>query len=128
MKVDYRTARNDDEADRADEARAEWIAERKEVLFAEYKAKATKRDEALTEFVSNADVTDLDLALRLFLTSYENANSAASVAEAAVDLSTSIWGYIEPILKEYAGDDARDEWAEMESLEQDWAAERREVA
>lgn len=123
-----RIARNDDEADRADQARDEWIAERKGVLFAEYKANATKRDEALTEFVSNADVTDLDLALRLFLASYENANSTASVAEAAVDLSASIWGYIEPILKEYAGDDARAERDAMEARELDIAAERRTAA
>lgn len=111
---DYRIARSDDAADLADEERAEWIAERAAELEAQYKKDPVKRAKAVSEFMEYADTTDLDLTLRLFLAAYENAQATASVAEAANDLAKSLRSYIDPILKEWAGDHAIAERNRME--------------
>lgn len=123
-----RIARNDDEADRYEAAREEWIAERAAALEVEYKADHAKREKAIAEFMGSSDTTDLDLALRLFLAAYENAKAPNSVAEAASDLAKSLRSYIDPIIEEWARDAAIADWARLEEIEADWKCERRAVA
>lgn len=128
MRADHHITRNDDEADRADSARAEWIKERTDALLAEYKADPTRRAKAVGEFMAYAETTDLDLSLRLFLAAYENAKATASIAEAANDLAASIRNYINPILEEWASDAAIEDWNRMEQAEADNAYEQRSAA
>lgn len=118
MNADYRTARNDDEADRADQAREEWIAQRASVLEVEYAADIKKVGEAVAGFFLADDETLVPNLTAFYL---RHLNSIA----AGYELHDQLRQGIAPILREYAEDAAREQWDEMEARELDWATERR---
>lgn len=122
MLTDRIPNRSDDEADRADEARAEWIAERATALELEFSTDAKKVGEAVADFFLADDET-LVPNLTAFLLRYET-----SPLGAGFDLMRQLSAGIAPILKEFAEDAATDEWDRMEARELDIAAERRDAA
>jgi len=120
VRVDYLTARNDDEADRYEAARDEWIAERAAALELQYAADDKKVGEAVADFFLADDETLVPNLTEFLL-------RGAFVAS-AWHLHDQLRAGIAPILKEYAEDAARDEWDQLEARELDIAAERRAVA
>ncbi len=122
MKADHQIARSDAEADQADEARAEWIAERSAALEVLYSANEAKVGEAVADFFLSEDET-LVPNLTTFLLRYgDSPNGSAYI------LSAQLRQAIAPIIREYAEDAAADEWNAMEARELDIAAQRREAA
>lgn len=122
MKADYQISRSDAEADRADEARAEWISERANALEVLYSADEAKVGSAVADFFLAEDET-LVPNLTMFLLRYGDAPNGS-----AYILSAQLRQAIAPILREYAEDAATDEWNRMEARELDIAAERRAAA
>jgi hypothetical protein len=121
MKVDHQISRCDEEADRAEVARAEWIAERAAALEVEFTADAKKVGEAVADFFLADDETLVPNLTAFYL------RGLASVS-ASYDLHDQLRQGIAPILREYATDAATDEWIAMEARELDIAAERRAAA
>lgn len=121
MKADYRTARTDGEADRADQRSDEWIAERAAALEVEYAADIKKVGEAVADFFLADDETLVPNLTTFYL---RHLNSIA----AGYELHDQLRNGIAPILREYAEDAATDEWNSMEAREMDIAAERRTAA
>lgn len=116
-----RIARNDDEADRYEAAREEWIQERAAALELQYAADEKKVGEAVADFFLADDETLVPNLTAFFLRFTAN-------AYVGFDLHDQLKQGIAPILREYAEDAAAAEWNAMEARELDIAAERREVA
>lgn len=121
MKADYQISRSDADADRAEEARSEWIAERAAALELQYGSDIKKVGEAVADFFLADDET-LVPNLTAFYLRWMNTRRAG------YDLHAQLKQGIAPILAEYANDAAIDEWNAMEARELDIAAERRDAA
>lgn len=109
MATDRIPSRNDDEADRADSARAEWIEERAAALELQFGSDAKKVGEAVADFFLADDET-LVPNLSAFCLLY-----GASPNGSAYILHEQLRAGIAPILREYAEDAARAEWDQMET-------------
>lgn len=112
--ADWHISRRDSEEDFRD-PREVHIAERAAALLAEYQSDDHKTCKALDEFMAFRDSEDLGRALRRFLSFYRNANTDRSIADAANVLASDLQSYINPILREWAEDKAREEVAQNEA-------------
>lgn len=108
MATDRIPSRNDDEADRADSARAEWIEERAAALELQFGSDAKKVGEAVADFFL-ADDGVLVPNLTAFYLRWMDSRRAG------FELHDQLKQGIAPILKEYAEDAARAEWDQMET-------------
>lgn len=121
MNADWNIARSDDEADRADEARAEWIAQRANDLKLEYATDSKKVGEAVADFFLADEDTLVPNLTQFYL-------DQPSRAQAGFTLHDQLREAIAPILWEYAEDEAAKEWDWLERNAMDMAADRREAA
>lgn len=112
--ADWHISRRDSEEDYED-AREVRIAERAAELLAEYQRDDDMTGKALDEFMGFHDAEDLGRAIRRFLSFYRNANTDRSIADAANVLAADLQSYINPILREWAEDKAREEVAQNEA-------------
>lgn len=108
MATDRIPSRNDDEADRTDSARAEWIEERAAALEAEYAADAKKVGEAVADFFLADDETLVPNLTAFYLRWMDS-------RRAGFELHDQLKHGIAPILREYAEDAAAAEWDQMET-------------
>jgi hypothetical protein len=114
MSADWHISRRDAEDDYED-AREVYIAERSAELLAEYQRDDDKVTEAVKEFMSYGDGEDHIRATWVFLCSYRNTETDRGIADAANALATDLQSYINPILREWAEDKAREELAQNET-------------
>ena len=112
--ADWHISRRDSEEDFRD-PREVHIAERAAELLAEYQRDDDKIIEAVKEFMAYGDGEDHVRATWVFLCAYRNANTDRSIADAANVLATDLQSYINPILREWAEDKAREEVAQNEA-------------
>lgn len=108
MRADHHISRNDDEADRADSARAEWIEERAAALELQFGTDIKKIGAAVADFFL-ADDGVLVPNLTAFYLRWMDSRRAG------FELHDQLKQGIAPILKEYAEDAARAEWDQMET-------------
>ena len=116
MKADHQISRSDEEADRAEVARDEWIAERAKALEVEFTADAKKVGEAVADFFLADDEVLVPNLTAFYL------RGLASVS-ASYDLHDQLRQGIAPILCEYAEDAATEEWNAMEASDASDAAD-----
>lgn len=116
MATDRIPSRNDDEADRADSARAEWIEERAAALELQFGTDIKKVGEAVADFFLADDATLVPNLTTFYL------RGLASVS-ASYDLHDQLRQGIAPILREYATDAATEEWNAMEASDASDAAD-----
>lgn len=121
--ADWHISRRDSEDDYED-ARETYIAERTAELLAEYQCDDDKIIEAVKEFMAYGDGEDHVRATWVFLCAYRNANTDRSIADAANVLAADLQSYINPIMREWAEDKAREEVAQNEANQ----SEAREAA
>ena len=108
MATDRIPSRNDDEADRADSARAEWIEERAAALELQFGSDAKKVGEAVADFFLADDETLVPNLTSFYLRWMDS-------RRAGFELHDQLKQGIAPILREYAEDAAADEWNQMET-------------
>ncbi len=118
MATDRIPSRNDDEADRADSARAEWIEERAAALELQFGSDAKKVGEAVADFFLADDETLVPNLTAFYLRWMDS-------RRAGFELHDQLKQGIAPILKEYAEDAAR---AEMDQMETAASAEAERAA
>lgn len=114
MTADWHISRRDAEDDYED-AREMHIAERAAELLAEYQRDDEKVTEAVKEFMAYGNGDDHTRATWVFLCSYRNTDTDRGIADAANALAADLQSYINPILREWAEDKAREEVAQNEA-------------
>lgn len=112
--ADWHISRRDSEDDYED-ARETYIAERSAELLAEYQCDDDKIIEAVKEFMAYHDGDDHVRATWVFLCAYRNTDTDRGIADAANALASDLQSYINPILREWAEDKAREEVAQNEA-------------
>jgi hypothetical protein len=112
--ADWHISRRDSEEDFRD-PREVHIAERAAELMAEYQHDDDMNCKALDEFMAFRDAEDLGRAIRRFLSFYRNTDTDRGIADAANVLANDLQSYINPILREWAEDKAREEVAQNEA-------------
>jgi len=112
--ADWHISQSDAEDDYED-IREVYIAERADELLAEYQRDDEKVTEAVKEFMAYGDGEDHIRATWVFLCAYRNTNTAHGIADAANRLAADLQSYINPILREWAEDKAREEVAHNEA-------------
>lgn len=124
--ADNRISRHDDEPQGRDEDT--FIAERADALFSEYLADDSRLEAAIGEWLTYHDSEDLNRSLPLFFVQFHKAQNDTGMSDAGNSLHRSLMAHVEPIIKEWASDQARAEWAQMEEAELDHRASARDAA